>query len=157
MADCEMCGVGSIKLSDAIIEGTLLKVCKRCGGYGDVIGIEPQPNRSEKPMQRVPRKIFVEDSVNFVIEGAGKIVKNAREKRDLKQAQFAGMIGVKESMVHKIETSMMKPDLSTAKKIERILDVKIVENYEDPEKGVQLNLNDGDLTVGDLIKFKKDK
>lgn len=156
MTDCEMCGMGTNKLSDAIIEGTLMKVCKKCGGFGDVIDVEPKSIRSEKPIQKVPRQIFVEDSVLFVIEGAGKIVKDAREKKDLKQSQFAKMIGVKESMIHKIETSMMKPDLSTAKKIERILDVKVVEGYEDPEKGVQLNLNDGDLTVGDLIKFKKD-
>ncbi|MBT3865852.1 TIGR00270 family protein [Candidatus Woesearchaeota archaeon] len=156
MADCEMCGVGSSKLSDAIIEGTLMKVCKKCGGFGDVIGVEPRSIRYEKPIQKVPRQIFVEDSVLFVIEGAGKIVKDAREKRDLKQSQFASMIGIKESMIHKIETSMMKPDLSTAKKIEKILDVKIVDGYDDPEKGVELNLNDGDLTVGDLIKFKKD-
>ena len=157
MTDCEMCGIDSVKLADAIIEGTLLKVCGKCGGYGDVISVEPQEVRSEKPIQKVPRKIFVEDSVNFVIEGAGMIVKSAREGRGLKQSQFASMIGVKESMIHKIETSMMKPDLSIAKKIERILDVKIIEGYKDPEKGVQLNLNDGDLTVGDLIKFKKAK
>jgi len=51
----------------------------------------------------------------------------------------------------------MKPDLATAKKIERILDIKIVEGYGDPDSATQLNLNDEDLTVGDLIKFKKEK
>ena len=38
-----------------------------------------------------------------------------------------------------------------------ILDIKIVEGYGDPDSATQLNLNDEDLTVGDLIKFKKEK
>ena len=67
------------------------------------------------------------------------------------------MVGLKESLIHKLETSLMKPDLATAKKIERILDIKIVEGYGDPDSATQLNLNDEDLTVGDLIKFKKEK
>ncbi|MBT4577366.1 TIGR00270 family protein [Candidatus Woesearchaeota archaeon] len=153
---CELCGLDS-KLSDVVIEGTLMKVCKKCGGYGDVISIETKNYGSGKSIQKVPRKIFVEDSVNFVIEGAGKLVKDARENKGLKQAQFASMVGLKESLIHKLETSLMKPDLATAKKIERILDIKIVEGYGDPDSATQLNLNDEDLTVGDLIKFKKEK
>ena len=153
---CELCGLDS-KLSDEVIEGTLMKGCKKCGGYGDVISIETKNYGSGKSIQKVPRKIFVEDSVNFVIEGAGKLVKDARENKGLKQAQFASMVGLKESLIHKLETSLMKPDLATAKKIERILDIKIVEGYGDPDSATQLNLNDEDLTVGDLIKFKKEK
>ena len=67
------------------------------------------------------------------------------------------LVGLKESLIHKLETSLMKPDLATAKKIERILDTKIVEGYGDPDSATQLNLNDEDLTVGDLINFKKEK
>jgi len=156
MTDCEMCGVDT-KLSDAVIDGALLKVCKKCSSFGDVISVETKSYGSEKRLQKAPREIFVEDSVSFVMESAGRLVKDAREKKGLKQSQFASMIGLKESLVHKLETSLMKPDLSTARKIEKILDIKIVEGYDDPEKGVQLNLNDQDLTVGDLIKFKKEK
>lgn len=154
MAICEMCGVEA-RLYDVIVEGSMLSVCERCRGYGTAIDIEPKKESSLLRKRKVQRKIFIEEPVDFVIESAGRVVKESREKRGLTQVQLAGMAGVKESVVHKIETSLMKPDLATAKKLERILDVKIIEDYKDPENKVQFNLDDENVTIGDLIKFKK--
>jgi len=154
MAICEMCGVEG-RLFDVIVEGSVLSVCERCKGYGAAIDIEPKKEASLVSKRKVKRKIFVEEPVDFVIESAGRVVKDARERRELTQAQLAGMVGVKESVIHKVETSLMKPDLATAKKLERILDVKIIEDYKDPESKVQFNLDDENITIGDLIRFKK--
>ena len=150
-----MCGVNSPKLDRVIVEGTLLNVCERCKGYGNSVEIK-KPSLEEGVLrQKVPRKIYVEDKVKFVIEGAGSIIKSVREKKELTQKQFAKMVGIKESVIHKIETSILKPEISVAHKIERILDVKIVEDYEDSEKSTPFNLEDANLTIGDLVKFKK--
>jgi len=147
-----MCGISTERLSDVVVEGTMLKVCERCKSYGDVVGVE-KPRNLE--VSKIPRKIYVEEPVVFVIEGAGRIIKEARENNGLKQQQLAKMVGLKESMIHKIETSMIKPELNVAKKLEKILGIHIIEGYSDTSKGVQFNLNDENLTVGDLIKFKK--
>ena len=147
--------MNSPKLDSVVVEGTLLNVCEKCKGYGNSVEIKKPSLGEDVLRQKVPRKIYVEDKVKFVIEGAGSIIKSVRDKRELTQRQFAKMIGIKESMIHKIETSMMKPEISVANKIEKILDVKIVEDYEDSEKSIPFNLEDGNLTVGDLVKFKK--
>jgi len=152
MSNCDMCGISTERLSDVVVEGTMLKVCERCKSYGDVVGVE-KPRNLE--VSKIPRKIYVEEPVVFVIEGAGRIIKEARENNGLKQQQLAKMVGLKESMIHKIETSMIKPELNVAKKLEKILGIHIIEGYSDTSKGVQFNLNDENLTVGDLIKFKK--
>lgn len=155
MSGCDMCGINSEKLHEAIIEGTMLNVCSKCKGYGNAVAVDIPVEKTFADGMKIPRKIYVEETVDFVIEGAGRIISIARNKKNLTQKQFAKMIGVKESMVHKMETSMMKPDMSTAKKIEKILDVKLIEDYKDPEKSVPFNLQDENLTVGDLVKFKK--
>ncbi len=155
MSSCEMCGVSSSKLKEMIVEGTLLSVCDKCGGFGNAINMNSVLRSRPGLGKGIPRKIFLEEQVDFVIESAGKLVKDAREKKGLKQSQFASMVGVKESVVHKIETSLMKPDIYTARKIEKILDIKIIEDYDDPEKSVPIDLTDENLTIGDLAKFKK--
>lgn len=153
MVMCDMCGVDSFRLNDIVVERTLLSVCDRCKGYGNSVNIQ-------KPIEgvstaNVPRKIFVEENVPFVIEAAGKMIQSTREKRGLKQAQLAAMVGIKESAMHKIETSVIKPEIDVAKKLEKILDIKIIDTYDDSEKSKNVNLDDENLTVGDLIKFKK--
>jgi putative transcription factor len=154
MGTCEMCGTEA-KLQEAIVEGSMLKVCNRCSSFGTAVEVKKEVAGVRGGGKRVPRKIYVEEPVDFVMEGAGRIIKESREEKELTQGQFAGMVGIKESMVHKIETSLQKPDLPTAKKIERILDIKLIEGYKDSENKVQFNLDDKDLTIGDLLKFKK--
>ncbi len=155
MNDCEMCGVATGRLDPVIVEGSLLQLCQRCKTFGNSVVLEQSNVTSYSERPRIPRKIYVEESVSFVIEGAGLLIKQAREKRNVHQKDFAKMAGLKASMIHKIEANLMKPDLRTAQKIERILDIHIVENYEDSDARIPFNLHDGDLTVGDLVKFKK--
>lgn len=149
-----MCGESSSTLYQAIIEGSILHVCQRCKGFGNAVEIENKYSE-ETGNIKVPRKIYVEERTPFVIESAGKIIKSARESRALRQSQLAAMIGVKESVLHKIETSLMKPELDMARKLEKVLDIKIIDDYEDADKAKPFSLDKENLTIGDLIKFKK--
>ena len=97
----------------------------------------------------------MEENTPFVIEAAGMLIRTARENAGLKQGQLASMAGLKESTIQKIETSIIKPELDAARKIEKILDIKIIDTYDDSEKSKHFNLDDENITIGDLIKFKK--
>jgi len=144
-----MCGTEE-ELVNAVVEGSMLDVCKRCSAFGNVIEVK-------KPIDvpRVKRKIVIEEPVSFVIESCGKLIKEVREKRGLKQADLGKMVGEKESIVQKIEGGSMKPTLTTAKKFERILDIKIIDEYREPSKANVFDLGEKNLTIGDLIKLKK--
>jgi len=150
-----MCGLEVAKLNSVVVDGSLLEVCGKCSSYGNSIEIKEPEVRNYAGTPKAQTKIFVEENVNFVMESAGNIIKSVREEKQLKQKDFAKMIGVKVSVLHKIETCLIKPEISLAKKIEKILDIKIIESYTDDEKSVPVNLTDEELTVGDLIKFKK--
>ncbi len=92
--------------------------------------------------------------VEKIIEGYGKVIKDARERLDLKQEDLAKKINEKTSVLQKVESSHHEPNISLAKKIERFLRVKLVEE----EKVEQVKMDSGSseaLTIGDIIKIKK--
>ena len=54
--------------------------------------------------------------------------------------------------MHKLETGNLQPTLLLAKKLEKILNIKLIEVYQ--ETNEKLNLKDSTLTIGDLVNLK---
>ena len=148
MNGCELCGVDD-RLVDAIVEGSVLKVCSRCKAFGDVIEVHSEMVRKEQP-----RRVFFKEPEEYVTDDYGIVIKNAREKLGLKQEELAKKINEKESVIHKLESEQLKPSLIIANKLERFLGIKIVEKYEENSKP-DINFKNASLTVGDLLKLKK--
>jgi putative transcription factor len=147
-----MCGASGFLLK-AFVEGTELKVCKNCAKYGKVVGKVRAPSKkSIKVRQRTEEPEIVE----VIVENYSSIVKNAREEKGLKQEELAKNISEKESRIQKVESGDFKPSIKLAKKIEKFLRVKLIEDYEETHSALP-KTNPGKVTVGDLIKFRKRK
>lgn len=146
-----MCGSDG-ELFKCRIENTELNVCNICSQYGEVIhkikAPEPEtPKPVSKPLKR-------SEVIQIIIPNYFKIVKNKREFMGLKQKELAKKIAEKESVIHNIESGHMEPNMDLARKLEKFLNVRLVEQYE--EKGKVIATEDtGPLTIGDLIKIKK--
>lgn len=162
MASCELCGRNEAKY-DCEIEGTRMKVCDDCSRFGAVKGksnVRIVVSDNKKPVFKDPEYLFV--------QGYGIIVKNAREKLGLKQEDFAKSINEHKSLIHQVESEHIKPNILLARKLERFLKIKIVEEvktekYEASEESKTLNstgrltskpASEG-LTFGDLINIRK--
>ena len=147
MGTCEMCGTEG-ELVDAIVEGTMLSVCRKCSRHGRVVTVE-------KPVitEQRPKKIVIEEVSRYVIDNYAILVKKARERRDWKQEDLAHQINEKESVIHKIESGHMKPDMNLAQKLEKTLGIVLIVQYEEPKEKM-VNLKDDALTIGDLVKLK---
>jgi len=165
MSSCELCGKKP-SVYQCEIEGTMMNVCEDCSRFGSVkgksnkLGVRVVVQDSKKFEPSVPEYIFV--------QGYGLIVKNAREKLDLKQEDFAKKINEHKSLIHQVESEHIKPNILLARKLERALHIKIVEEvkkekYESEEDTKQLGptgkmtskpKGEG-LTLGDMINFKK--
>ena len=91
MVLCEMCGKEG-KLSDAIVEGTILSLCSGCLKYGEVIQLQKQPERnvrSQKVSFATKKPVFVNEEVeNLVSDYSGRI-RRARDKLGMKQDEVA--------------------------------------------------------------------
>ncbi|MEA3378466.1 MAG: multiprotein bridging factor aMBF1 [Nanoarchaeota archaeon] len=156
MAQCEMCGKDS-KLVDAIVEGTMLAVCKNCAKYGNVIAIK----KFEKEKDLAPRTLKIERSMPIekemeIIKAEYPfLIKNAREKKGLKQEELAQNIAEKASIIHKIESGAFEPPFDLAKKLEQFLRIKLITKTKTLVDKKELNINDSGLTIGDLLNLKK--
>ena len=134
MAACEMCGKVT-DLYEVIVEGTTLKTCQACAACGTIlkgpqVAVKPLKNAG-KLSANVTIKHVAAHEVVVVSDDVASLLRKEREKRKLTQDDFAKLLVGKASMVHKIESGSLRPDLETAKKWEKILGVKLTEKSED--------------------------
>ena len=152
---CDMCG-SEERLFKTNIEGTILNVCKTCAKFGKIIS-------EIKPVEKVkPKKIVITEQepepeiIQMVADNFAEKIRAKREKLGLKQEDFAKKISEKESIIHKLETGEFKPGLELAKKLEKALNIKLIEEYEEKHKKAPI-ISSGPTTIGDLIKIKTRK
>lgn len=155
--NCELCGQKPA-LYDSEIEGTTMKVCIDCSRFGSN---KRKSNvkiviKEKRPEEKEPIYLFV--------PGYGSIVKKARERLGLKQEEMAKRLNERESFLHQIESEHLTPSVVVARKLERELKVRILEEIKDPQSiptGDASSLNtrhtsrDLGLTLGDFIKHKR--
>jgi len=148
---CDMCGsVGT--LYKTIIESAELNVCHDCSKFGKVIGIVKE-EISEKIKKDAIDKEQEKEVLEVIAEDFADKIKNRREQLGLTQKDFAKKLNEKESIIHKIETGSFAPPLSLARKLEKFLHIKLVEEHEEKhEKSAKAEMSS--FTIGDLIKAK---
>lgn len=142
------------------VEGVEMNLCKVCSKYGEPIKkpsakrtVSSTQNsvRSKRPTRRL--KDF-ERQDEQLKENYGLLIKKKREKEKMKQEDLAKMLSEKESLVHKIESSSIPISIKFAKKIQKILGVKIIEESHGENKVVSSKNDKEGMTLGDMIKDK---
>jgi len=151
MGSCDMCGADTF-LFLTMVEGTQLKVCKNCAKYGKIVGRVKSPIEQKKIEKR--RAVRQPELLQMIVEDYPKIIKKSREAMGLKQEELAQKIAEKESLIHHMENGQFKPSLGLARKLERFLRTKLIEQYEE-KSGPTAKQSSGPITIGDLIKIKK--
>ena len=166
---CEMCGI-STALYRAVIEDTEMVVCKDCGNYGKILGQAKSSEQKAMPSIKrlqvlktaVPNVVVDKSPVELIVDDCSLIVRRERERMGLTQKEFASMLNEKESIIHKIETGTIEPDIKLARKLEKTLKIKLVEDYAENDDASGYKSFDragasepGRITIGDLITVRK--
>ena len=150
---CEMCGKDSSSLVKAKVEGTDLRVCSNCSNFGNVVRTE-KATFVRKPFVQRDRPVK-EIKNKEVVKNYSELIRNARNKSGLDQSKFADKISEKISILQKIEQGHFTPSLKLAHKLEKILNIKLIEEIEDSDVDFSApKENSGAFTLGDLIKKK---
>ncbi len=156
--DCDMCGREQAALR-ASVEGSVLSVCEGCSRFGKVIGRVTTAAAARKKEEKTAA--VVEEEAEFVVANCGQLLKQKREELGrkledgfMKLEEFAKMISVKESVLHKMETGGFQPGVEEAKRIGKLLQLKLTEKVEAVESMVPEPRKD-QLTLGDMIKIRK--
>ena len=149
--NCDLCGKVDERLNRALIEGVELNVCNDCSRFGKVLGSVKKFAKEHLRKEKLQEK---EEKVELLVEDYHDIIKKGRELMGLSQKDFASRLNEKESVVHKIETGAFEPQLELAKRLEKILGVKLVEEIEEKHEPIKKKREEG-FTIGDFIKTKK--
>lgn len=144
MTACELCGK-TTPLLNAIVEGTQMQVCRDCASFGKIL---------QKPVSRAPAKTQKQEIVETIVDEFAKLIREAREKSGVTQKDFALKLNEKESLVQKLENGAIRPSIELARKLEKLLKIKLVETEKDETEEYQ-SKKSGPLTIGDLIKIRK--
>lgn len=146
MGVCELCGKEA-PLITAIVEGTQMTVCQNCGKFGKVI---------QKPVGHLFQKVVVStpETAEVVVSNYAQLIRQAREKSGMTMKEFAMTLNEKESIIHKLENSQFVPPINMAKKLEKLLHIKLVE-IEEEEETESAGKSSGSFTIGDIINLKK--
>lgn len=152
--NCDLCGKEA-ELYLTEVEGTRLSVCHGCSKYGEVIKkiILESPKEKKKKQARLVR-LPEKEIIQLVVPNYAGMIRNKREKLGLKQKDLAKNISEKESRMSKIESGVMEPSINLARKLEKFLKVKLVEEHEVVPEAKKAAKTEA-VTIGDIIKFKK--
>ena len=111
-------------------------------------GVPQRRSRADRyagVVERVERYEFVED--------LGNVVRKAREAKFLTREQLAEMVGEKVSTIRRIENNELKPSFELARKLERVLKVKLlVEATDEVFERVVTRAQRRGLTIGDVLR-----
>jgi putative transcription factor len=149
---CEICGKTLAgRPVRTKVDGSIMLTCQECSKFGKVQREPPKPKRPKT----TPRTVRPLEPVNEVLEDYNTVVREAREKRGWSREELAAKIYEKVSVINRIEAGKMAPDLKLARKLERILKVRLLERLEDERPEDLGSQKIRGATIGDIARIKK--
>lgn len=148
MVACEMCGVDTSSLKDAVVAGSNVKVCNSCSSMGTMKNEDRKQTHSFTRRKREDENLEV--SSDYV-----KIIREGISKKGLTPHQVARAVNIKESSLSNYLKGQIKPIIENARKLENFLGIKLVESVDGGNVSVDDFKVDSDdssgLSLGDMI------
>lgn len=167
---CEVCGRKIFgKPHRVIIEGAKMTVCGKCAKLGSGTWEEKRKSVFPKPAirpfkQAIPTKPVqakqssqqdLEPPLDLVEDFAVKIRK-AREKLGLSHEELGRRLSEKVSVLKKIESGKMTPDMKLVVKLEHALKIKLLAPLTEPKPLPAYQKTPmEELTLGDLVNLNE--
>ena len=161
--ECEICGkpVPEHNPIRAKIEGSVMVVCKECSKLGTIQKAPPKPRyvqQKNKPQQKNARtKNYSrrDEPSEELIEDFSSEVRKARESKGWSREDLGRKINERVSVITRIETGKMTPDLKLTKKLEKALNIKLLEEINNVDLNQFINSSSGERTLGNIMKIKR--
>jgi putative transcription factor len=166
--ECEICGkpVPENNPIRAKIEGSVMVVCKECSKLGKIQKAQPKPkfvkqnnnknNKNKRPATTRNRAYSRnEEPTEELIEDFSLEVRKAREAKNWSREDLGRKINERVSVINRIETGKMTPDNKLTKKLEKALDIKLLEKVDNVDLNQFINNTSGERTLGNIMKIKR--
>ena len=178
MVQCEMCGAETSDPKTVKVEGAELDVCSECADFGTEVKTQDTSSTSTKYStgssatsgnssssgsgrssgssssggSRRRQDMF--DDMGELAQDYDEIVRQAREKKGLSQADLASELNEKASLIRKIERADTLPSDDVQTKLERNLDIDLDAGGSSAEDKEWSSDSSTTTTLGDVVKRK---
>jgi len=154
-------------MSLVLVKGATLHVCAECSRGRtkvrvhapdvEVPPVKPKVVRKEpfappQPKPSVPKQ-ELELSLR-PMQGYGQLIHRAREGKGMSVQDFSRVVGMRESLVKKIEAEKITPSLPDLRRIERTLGLRLIEAYSD-DIDTLTSKSESTLTLGEVAKMRR--
>lgn len=162
--ECEICGkpVPENNPIRAKIEGLVMVVCKECSKLGTIQKAAPQSKFRQQPKGRksknnVKRNNYTrnDEPSEELVEDFSLKIRNAREAKDWSREDLGKKINERVSVISRIETGKMTPDIKLTKKFEKTLNIKLLNKINNVDLNQFINTSTGERTLGSIMKIKR--
>jgi putative transcription factor len=155
---CEICGKKVIgKPMKTKIENSIMLTCNECSKFGKIQREPPRPQRGlggRAPAGR-RRSFPSREPTHEVIEDYQTVIREAREKKGWSREDLGEKIYEKVSVISRLESGKMVPDLKLARKLEKSLKITLLEKTEEAQIDELSGSNRRRATIGDIALIKK--
>ena len=90
-----------------------------------------------------------------LIEDFNDEVRKARESKNWSREDLGRKINERVSVITRIETGKMTPDIKLTKKLEKALNIKLLEKVDNVDLNQFINSSSGERTLGNIMKIKR--
>ena len=159
--ECEICGkpVSETNPTRAKIEGSVMVVCKECAKLGTIQKAPPKPrfqqNKKGRKTTQPKRNYRNDEPSDELIENYNTAVRNAREAKNWSREDLCKKINERVSVITRIETGKMTPDIKLTKKLEKALNIKLLEKVDNVDLNKFIASSSGERTLGNVMKIKR--
>jgi putative transcription factor len=169
-----MCGAEQASLTTTKVEGAELELCSSCADFGTKVREEPSSTSGSKYSTSSnsgttssgssssgssggggdnTRRRDMFDTMDEIATDYDDRIRSAREAAGLSQEALADDLNEKASLIRKLERGDTLPTDDIQRKLERALDISLVEGEE---VDAEWETSDaGTMTLGDVVKRKE--
>lgn len=153
--ECETCGAVDAPYL-AIIEGAKMQVCGNCARMGRIITYPKAPPAAKPGSPSSSSAPTPASKMEFdLVEDFGMVMRNARVKMQLPLPVLAEMLNEKASFLERVEHGATRPSEALARKLEKELGIKLLEQVEAPVQGKFDTRGMKEVTLGDILELQR--
>ncbi len=159
ISECELCG-RDCECRPALVDGVRMMLCPGCMRHGQGLPEIQRPtgeSSSGALLSRIKRpkvKDVYKDMDKELVSDWNERVKTARQKKGISREDLGFKIGERTVTIAKIENGDLRPSDQVVKKLEKELDITLVEEIKNAAPLSHGSHGRG-LTLGDFIKTEK--
>jgi len=164
--NCEICGQPIMgRPINAIVDKAKLIVCMECGKHssgrwkvGETMKLSTPSLSTVNPKTRTASRISRErvGEELEVTEDFGLKIRQGREKLGISYEELGKILNEKVSVIQRVESQKLVPDIKLTKKIEYALKIKLLREVSVPSEPIK-EPSTSEITLGDVVTVKRRK